>query len=74
MPSPRTFVLVVAAGSGQRFGGELPKQYQTLAGKPMLRHGLQEMHGTRIHTPRSPDDRPDRERLEMRYQEFLSAA
>ncbi|MFS8499958.1 MAG: hypothetical protein FWJ70_17365 [Micromonosporaceae bacterium] len=41
---------------------------------PMLRHGLQEMHGTRIHLPRSPDDRPDRDRLEMRYQEFLSAA
>jgi peptide/nickel transport system permease protein len=41
MPSPRTFVLVVAAGSGQRFGGDLPKQYQTLAGKPMLRHSLE---------------------------------
>jgi 2-C-methyl-D-erythritol 4-phosphate cytidylyltransferase/2-C-methyl-D-erythritol 2,4-cyclodiphosphate synthase len=45
MPSPhssrRTFVLVVAAGSGQRFGGELPKQYQPLAGKPMLRHCLE---------------------------------
>ncbi len=41
MPSPRTFVLVVAAGSGQRFGGDLPKQYQALAGKPMLRHSLQ---------------------------------
>ncbi len=41
MPSARTFVLVVAAGSGQRFGGDLPKQYQTLAGKPMLRHSLE---------------------------------
>jgi 2-C-methyl-D-erythritol 4-phosphate cytidylyltransferase / 2-C-methyl-D-erythritol 2,4-cyclodiphosphate synthase len=41
MPSPRTFVLVVAAGSGQRFGGDLPKQYQSLAGKPMLRHSLE---------------------------------
>src|SRR5262245_36899195 len=41
MPSPRTFVLVVAAGSGQRFGGDLPKQYQTLAGRPMLRHALE---------------------------------
>ncbi|MGH6892239.1 MAG: IspD/TarI family cytidylyltransferase, partial [Dongiaceae bacterium] len=40
MPSPRTFVLVVAAGSGQRFGGDLPKQYQSLAGKPM-RHCLE---------------------------------
>ena len=41
MSSPRTFVLIVAAGSGQRFGGELPKQYQALAGKPMLRHSLE---------------------------------
>ncbi|HEV8391108.1 MAG TPA: bifunctional 2-C-methyl-D-erythritol 4-phosphate cytidylyltransferase/2-C-methyl-D-erythritol 2,4-cyclodiphosphate synthase [Dongiaceae bacterium] len=41
MSSPRTFVLVVAAGSGQRFGGDLPKQYQALAGKPMLRHSLE---------------------------------
>lgn len=41
MPSPRTFALVVAAGSGQRFGGDLPKQYQSLAGKPMLRHCLE---------------------------------
>jgi 2-C-methyl-D-erythritol 4-phosphate cytidylyltransferase/2-C-methyl-D-erythritol 2,4-cyclodiphosphate synthase len=41
MSSPRTFVLVVAAGSGQRFGGDLPKQYQTLAGKPMLRYSLE---------------------------------
>ena len=41
MPSARTFVLVVAAGSGQRFGGDLPKQYQALAGKPMLRHSLE---------------------------------
>ena len=41
MPSARTFVLVVAAGSGQRFGGDLPKQYYSLAGKPMLRHSLE---------------------------------
>jgi len=41
MSSPRTFVLVVAAGSGQRVGGDLPKQYQALAGKPMLRHSLE---------------------------------
>ena len=41
MTAPRTFVLIVAAGSGQRFGGALPKQYQTLAGKPLLRHCLE---------------------------------
>jgi len=31
-------VLIVAAGSGQRFGGERPKQYHELAGQPVLRH------------------------------------
>src|SRR5690606_13854685 len=41
---------------------------------PMLRHGLQEMHGTRIHLPRSPAERPDRERLELRYEQFVAAA
>jgi putative restriction endonuclease len=41
---------------------------------PMLRHGLQEMHGQTIHTPRSPLERPDPERLDMRYEEFLAAA
>jgi 2-C-methyl-D-erythritol 4-phosphate cytidylyltransferase/2-C-methyl-D-erythritol 2,4-cyclodiphosphate synthase len=41
MTSPRVFVLIVAAGSGQRFGGAVPKQYQALAGKPLLRHSLE---------------------------------
>jgi len=33
--------LVVAAGSGLRMGGELPKQFLPLAGKPLLRHCLE---------------------------------
>jgi 2-C-methyl-D-erythritol 4-phosphate cytidylyltransferase/2-C-methyl-D-erythritol 2,4-cyclodiphosphate synthase len=32
--------LVVAAGSGSRAGGSLPKQYRPLAGKPVLLHAL----------------------------------
>jgi 2-C-methyl-D-erythritol 4-phosphate cytidylyltransferase len=32
--------VVVAAGSGRRFGGELPKQYVPLAGRPLLHHTL----------------------------------
>lgn len=32
--------LVVAAGRGRRFGGELPKQYRDLGGRPLLRHAL----------------------------------
>jgi 2-C-methyl-D-erythritol 4-phosphate cytidylyltransferase/2-C-methyl-D-erythritol 2,4-cyclodiphosphate synthase len=33
--------LIVAAGSGSRHGGELPKQYQLLGGKPLLRHTVE---------------------------------
>jgi len=33
--------LIVASGRGQRFGAELPKQYQQLAGRPVLRHCLE---------------------------------
>ena len=31
-------VIIPAAGSGTRFGGQLPKQFQPLAGKPMIQH------------------------------------
>lgn len=34
------YVLVVGAGRGRRFGGDLPKQYCDLAGAPLLRHTL----------------------------------
>lgn len=34
----RILVIVPAAGSGARFGGDLPKQFQPLAGKPILQH------------------------------------
>jgi putative restriction endonuclease len=39
----------------------------------MLRHGLQEMHGRAISVPRSRRDQPDRDRLDARFQRFLSA-
>ncbi|HYH22573.1 MAG TPA: bifunctional 2-C-methyl-D-erythritol 4-phosphate cytidylyltransferase/2-C-methyl-D-erythritol 2,4-cyclodiphosphate synthase [Azospirillum sp.] len=35
---PSCIALIVAAGSGQRFGAERPKQYHKLAGRPVLRH------------------------------------
>jgi putative restriction endonuclease len=41
---------------------------------PMLRHGLQEMHGSAIHLPRRRRDQPDPTRLEERYEQFRSAA
>ena len=34
----KTIALVVAAGRGQRFGAELPKQYLVVAGRPLLYH------------------------------------
>jgi 2-C-methyl-D-erythritol 4-phosphate cytidylyltransferase/2-C-methyl-D-erythritol 2,4-cyclodiphosphate synthase len=36
----KTVVLVVAAGRGRRFGGDLPKQYHDLDGRMVLRHTL----------------------------------
>jgi len=41
---------------------------------PMLRHGLQDMHGrTLMKVPAARSARPDVDRLELRYAEFLSA-
>jgi 2-C-methyl-D-erythritol 4-phosphate cytidylyltransferase len=37
---PDVGIIVVAAGRGTRFGGELPKQYQLLAGSPVLLHAI----------------------------------
>lgn len=35
-----SWALVPAAGSGRRFGGELPKQYLKVADKPLIEHAL----------------------------------
>jgi putative restriction endonuclease len=40
---------------------------------PMLRHGLQGFHEQRLIVPRHLSERPDRERLEERYEEFRKA-
>ena len=40
---------------------------------PMLKHGLQEMHGTRLQIPRQRVMQPDKNHLEERFEEFLSA-
>lgn len=37
---------------------------------PMLKHGLQEMHGRRLHLPSRTSDRPNRELLAWRYEQF----
>jgi len=41
---------------------------------PMLRTGLQGFHGGRIAMPRRPEDRPDPQRLELRFKRFEAAA
>lgn len=38
---------------------------------PMLRHGLQEMHGTTLTVPSRRADMPDRDRLAARFSRFL---
>lgn len=37
----RTAVLLVAAGTGNRYGAATPKQFVTLAGKPVIRHAAE---------------------------------
>lgn len=40
---------------------------------PMLRHGLQEVHGTTLYLPRSPAKRPSVDALEKRWERFRAA-
>lgn len=38
---PTIHVIIVAAGTGSRFGSELPKQFLDLCGKPVLAHAIE---------------------------------
>lgn len=38
------FVIIVAGGKGLRMGGELPKQFIPINGKPILMHTLEKFH------------------------------
>lgn len=50
-------VIIVAAGRGTRAGGDLPKQWQDLAGRPVLAHTLDAFRGIgRIVLVLHPDD------------------
>jgi len=44
-PTPFVAAIVVAAGRGSRFGGNLPKQYCSLAGEPILARTLRAFAG-----------------------------
>ncbi len=56
----RCVALVPAAGSGTRFGAGLPKQYQPVAGLPMIQHALRTLAAhpriDRIYVVLAPDD------------------
>jgi len=56
-----TVALIVAAGRGQRFGGNQPKQYAPLAGVRLLRHSLKTFAGhadvSGVRAVIHPDDR-----------------
>ncbi|MDQ1289646.1 MAG: putative restriction endonuclease [Actinomycetota bacterium] len=41
---------------------------------PMLKHGLQEMHGQSLHLPAARRDWPDRDRLAHHWDDFLRAS
>lgn len=51
-------VIIVAAGRGTRAGGELPKQWQSLRGAPVLAHTLAAFDGFRRVLVVHPDDLP----------------
>ena len=59
---PLAIALIVAAGRGHRFGGPLPKQYQALAGRPLLAWTLaafaRHPRVDRVRAVIHPDDRP----------------
>lgn len=40
MSAPSVTALIVAAGSGERLGGEIPKQFRLLSGRPVLRRAV----------------------------------
>lgn len=58
---PATAVLIVAAGRGHRFGGDMPKQYMPLQGAAVLTHTLraflQHPDVAQVITAIHPDDR-----------------
>ena len=41
MGSRKKYAIIVAAGSGTRMGGDTPKQFISVGGKPLLRHTIE---------------------------------
>jgi 2-C-methyl-D-erythritol 4-phosphate cytidylyltransferase/2-C-methyl-D-erythritol 2,4-cyclodiphosphate synthase len=65
----QTAVIIVAAGRGTRMGGEVPKQWQMLAGKPVLAHTVAAFAGLPVVVVIHPDDRARAEGLGVRLVE-----
>ena len=40
----KKYLIVVAGGKGTRMGGEMPKQFQLLCGKPIVMTTLERLH------------------------------
>ena len=51
-----TACIIVAAGRGTRAGGDIPKQWQMLRGRPVLAHTLAAFAGMRLVLVIHPDD------------------
>jgi 2-C-methyl-D-erythritol 4-phosphate cytidylyltransferase/2-C-methyl-D-erythritol 2,4-cyclodiphosphate synthase len=56
--------IITAAGRGSRAGGDLPKQWQVLAGEPVLAHALRAFSGMPCVLVIHPDDRARAEALD----------
>ena len=41
MESRKKYAIIVAGGSGTRIGGDVPKQFISIGGKPLLRHTIE---------------------------------
>ena len=52
-----TAAIILAAGRGTRAGGDLPKQWQALAGRPVVAHALAAFAGMPRILVIHPDDR-----------------
>jgi 2-C-methyl-D-erythritol 4-phosphate cytidylyltransferase/2-C-methyl-D-erythritol 2,4-cyclodiphosphate synthase len=65
----QTAVIIVAAGRGTRMGGEVPKQWQMLAGKPVLAHAVAAFAGLPVTVVIHPEDRTRAEGLGVRLVE-----
>ncbi len=61
---------IIGVRPGRDLIVEVHPEVRTESDGPMLLHGLQEMHGVRLHVPSQPGLRPDQTAIERRYELF----